>query len=121
MTSLAQTARKNLLLRGLIAAVVVIPAFATVIAFRHLVPKELPRLISETHAVRRELARAERINLRTGVTCEEGILPHAGKQLCAIAIFPVTFHHVFGAVPMVLGIANQLNIADLGHSTVLNL
>jgi len=122
MSSLAQSARKNFFLRGFITAVVIVSACATLVAFRHLVPKELPRLISETHEVRRELARAERINLRTGVTCEEGILlPHAGQQLCAIAAFPETFHHALGAVPMVFRISNRLNIADPEHSTVLNL
>jgi len=114
--------RKNLLLRGFIAAVVVVSACATLAAFRHLVPKELPRLISETHEVRRELARAERINLRTGVNCEEGILlPDAGQQLCAIAIFPETFHHVLGAVPVVFRVPNRLTVAELEHTTVLNL
>jgi hypothetical protein len=122
MSSLAQTAGKNLFLRGFIAAVVVVSAFAVLVACRHLVSKDFPRLLSLDHEVRRELTRAERINLRTGVTCEEGmVLPDAGQRLCAIATFPEIFDRRFDAAPIMATIPIQFSDSELNHSTVLNL
>ncbi|MGE5219458.1 MAG: hypothetical protein ACM3SP_20865 [Chloroflexota bacterium] len=113
----------NLLLRGFVAAaVIVVSAFATLIAYRHLVPKEFPRLISRDHEVRRQLTRAERINLRTGVNCEEGILlPHLGQQPSAVLTPPETLHRVYGAGPAVSTVTTRPATADLERSTVLNL
>ncbi len=122
MSSLAQSAKQNLFLRGFIAALVVATAFATLMSYRHLVPKGIPRLLSQEHEVRRELARAERINLRTGVICEEGIVrSEAGQQSCTGAICSETFDQVVGAAPAVFSFPTQLGMADLNRFTVLNL
>jgi hypothetical protein len=122
MSSFTQTSRKNLLLRGFVAGVVVISAFAMLGAYRHMVPTSYPRLLSQDHEVRRELARAERINLRTGVTCEEGaVLPDAGSQLCANAVFLETFDRLHDAAPILSTFQSHLAISVLNRSMVLNL
>ena len=118
MNFLAQTAARNLLLR---VSIIAFSASATLLAYRHLVPKESPRLISQSRAVRRVLARAERINLRTSVTHEEGLLlTDAVPQPGAIALLPETPNRGH-AVPILKHFQSQLGISVLDRSTVLNL
>jgi hypothetical protein len=122
MNSLARSAGKNLFLRGFIAAIVALSTFATLAAYRHLVPNESPRLLSLDHEVRRVLARAERINLRTGVTCENGMaLPDTGPQLCTIAIRSKTLDHPPRAAAILIDYQTCFGISALNQSTVLNL
>ena len=108
--------------RGFIYAIAVMSATATVVGYRHLGPKELPQFLSLAHEIRLELTRAERVNLRTGVICDQGIqLPRAGDQICAIALFPQTVSRRLERFSGDRNFPTRLVIARLDRSTVLNL
>ncbi|HZD41771.1 MAG TPA: hypothetical protein VE131_13690 [Terriglobales bacterium] len=114
--------RNKFLGRGLAAAVILLSALATLMAYRHLVPKEIPKLLSFNHQVRRELARAERINLRTGVNYEEGaILPHLGNLSFTLSDWSQTVARPLEIVKVFPDLPTQSAVAHLHRSTVLNL
>jgi hypothetical protein len=111
-----------LLPRGFIYVLAVITATAALVGYRHLVPKEFPRLLSLDHEIRLELTRAERVNLRTAVICDQAILlPRAGDQLCTIAVFPEKVSRPLDSSAVDCNPPTKLIITRLHRSTVLNL